>query len=392
MNNKNVIIGGIIAFFLIGTLVIIVNFLMKPTRLASVEEEYIEDETIVENDNLFNGINIVKEIYNNSEKSNFLVSPYSIEYFLHMLKDSSTGSLNQEISTLLENTKLVKINNQDVYLGNAIFINPIYGIKNEYSYIIKNKYNGEIFNELSADKINNWVSSKTNKMITKVVDDSDLVDANFALLNAIYMDAKWEEEFACERTIKEDFTKLDGNKIPVNMMHKVVSNAQYIDGDIKGIILPYKDHKLEFIGLLPEDINSFVNNLSDDYLNSINNQVINKKVSLALPRFNYEYKNDKLKDVLGNLGIKSFANLDVACDDCFLGKVFHKAKIELDEKGTKAAAVTGGVVYKNAVSPDEIISLDFNKPFVYFIRDVATKKILFFGVTYEPNAYEEGSC
>ena len=79
----------------------------------------------------------------------------------------------------------------------------------------------------------------------------------------------------------------------------------------------------------------------------------------------------------------------------YVGQAIHKTHISLNEKGTKAAAVTGiEVDSKAAYDPDteEPKKVEFNKPFAYIIRDKETKEMLFFGVVYEPEKWNGKTC
>jgi serpin B len=59
--------------------------------------------------------------------------------------------------------------------------------------------------------------------------------------------------------------------------------------------------------------------------------------------------------------------------------VKQKAFVRVDEEGTEAAAVTGGVLVDSA--PPEI---RFDRPFLFAIRERLTGTILFVGVVNDP--------
>ena len=80
----------------------------------------------------------------------------------------------------------------------------------------------------------------------------------------------------------------------------------------------------------------------------------------------------------------------------YVGEAIHKTHIELNEVGTKAAAITYFGMFKNSalIEPNEYetIDINFNKPFIYMIREASTKEILFFGTVYEPNIWKGSTC
>ena len=81
-------------------------------------------------------------------------------------------------------------------------------------------------------------------------------------------------------------------------------------------------------------------------------------------------------------------------DNVYVSKAVHKTYIDLNEKGTKAAAVTYfGMDKASSVAPTKKkVKIEFNKPFVYMIRDSKTKEILFFGVVRKPNEWKGSTC
>ena len=97
-----------------------------------------------------------------------------------------------------------------------------------------------------------------------------------------------------------------------------------------------------------------------------------------------------LNDTLKNLGAKTVFDQG-KCDltgiakpkdgNLFLSKVIHKTHIEVDRKGTKAAAVTGATldVASAMPSPDEIKEVICDRPYAYAIVDTLTMNPIFIG-------------
>jgi serpin B len=61
-----------------------------------------------------------------------------------------------------------------------------------------------------------------------------------------------------------------------------------------------------------------------------------------------------------------------------LSGAFHQATLSLDEDGTEAAAATA-VVAVDTAAPLNAVSVSFDQPFVFYIRDVQTHAVLFVG-------------
>ena len=420
MKKKYLICGIIVILLLVGGCFIVFN--KNESKNNNIMDDDYEKE-----DNF--SINLIKEI-NKQREENYLISPYSIEIALNMLRDGARGNTKDEIDSVIYNRKInsIIVKNR-IGVANAAFIRNKYKnyVEKDYYDTLKNSYNAEIlYDEFNTPEvINNWVNDKTSGMIKKVVDEID-DDFVLGLANALAIDVEWENQFECNNTNSEKFTKSDGTGINVEMMHSdyKTSDYKYIElANAKGIIIPYRrydsetgeenytgDSRLEFIGLLPNDnINSFINSLTIDTLDNLDSNSREASsdltIRLSLPRFNYEYDLKDFSSILYNMGIRDAfdpVNADFTgiiernneVDNLYVGVAVHKTYIDLNEKGTKAAAVTYFGMKDSASMADksEIIDISFNKPFVYMIRDVETKEILFFGTVYEPNLWEGTTC
>ena len=104
-----------------------------------------------------------------------------------------------------------------------------------------------------------------------------------------------------------------------------------------------------------------------------------------------------LTTILADLGLKEtfgqHPNFEKIADyDMFISNVAQKTFIDLSENGTKAAAVTVITFDANALpsAKPEVVKVNFDKPFVYLIKDANSDEILFFGVVYSPTEYKDG--
>ena len=412
--NKNLKILILVLVIVIVGVVLFLCFKYMNSNVNSEEEssnEMVKPVDIDPNDSF--RISFIKQ---SNINENFLISPYSVEIALNMLKEGTNGQTKNEIETLIQSRKL-SLKNEKVKVANAIFMKNDYKQIIEKSYINKlsTNYNAELLYDdfKEPDVINNWVKQKTDGMIEKILDS---IDQGFVLglANAIAIDAKWQIPFECERTLKQEFTKLNGEKTEVEMMNNnYLNTAKYLDdSDIKGVILPYNE-ELEFIALLPnENLYDYINNLNekklDDIINSFKEATKDKRLSLSLPRFKYTFDLENFKDILISMGIKSVFSEQAAdltsiitkenmnknsIENIYVDKAIHKTYIDLNEKGTKAAAVTYfGIARNTAIEDYEIVRIKFNKPFLYIIRDKESKEMLFFGTVYEPNTWNGSTC
>lgn len=347
---------------------------------------------------------LIKET-NKNKSSNYLISPYSIKTVLSIIKDGADNSSLKELNDVMGNFRRANIISKNV-IGDAnlLLINKEYKDEINKNYVnkIEKNYDAEIkYSNITPNNINKWVDNKTNHMIPTLVDSVN-PETIMAIINAISMKASWDSEFDCKNTHISEFNTIDGSIINTIMM--VSNDAQYIENDTaKGIIKKYKtyknnDHKkvnLEFVAIMPNDgIDSYIENFNNEEfrnLLSTKDKYKNEDVSLKLPRFKYNYNFSNLMNVLINMGIKSIFNEKTAdlskmtesnSKDLYIGSIKQKSYIEVNEKGTKASAATIATVDKYAANVP--IDIEFDKPFIYIIKQSNSDDILFFGVVYTP--------
>ncbi len=417
-NTRLIIVFLVIIIMFSGGIIILKSKLLNNNGNNS----QIIDKPNIVNDITGNyNIDIIKAFNSYAKDNNYLISPYNIEVALNMLREGALGKTKEELDNVLGNRNINDISVENtIGISNGLFIKDIYknNVKSEYYNILNNKYHADIIYDkfISPDKINNWVKEKTNGMIEKILNDMS-PDFVMGLASALAIDVKWQNEFECNRTTREEFT-INNKTIYTEMMHNKYefNDYKYLKNeDSEGIIIPYRkiddsNIQLEFIGIISnKGINDFVNNLTKEKLDSIINNGReagdNLHINVSLPRFKYDYeaKDKTFIDVLKSMGLNEMFNPNTANfkkmieidENVYVSEAIHKTHIELNEKGTKAAAVTYFGLEKNAlIEPKDIeeVNIEFNRPFVYFIREKNSGEILFFGTVYEPNKWEGNTC
>ena len=116
-----------------------------------------------------------------------------------------------------------------------------------------------------------------------------------------------------------------------------------------------------------------------------------RMVQLSMPRFGVETATD-LATVLAALGMPSAFDPDRAdfsgittAERLFISNVIHQANIDVDEKGTEAAAATA-VVLRATAAPAGPVTLRVDRPFLFVLRDLPTGAIVFMGRVVDPSA------
>ena len=217
------------------------------------------------------------------------------------------------------------------------------------------------------------------------------------LLNAIAFDAKWQMEIPDKNCYEDYFNGIDGKKTVTFMR---TPGNRYLEGDNEiGLIKNYAGGDYAFLALLPDegiDINDYVASLSGKEFLKICEKDFGDKyeVNTVIPHFSFDCSLS-MSGVLKKMGIKDAFNPFTA-DLSGMGEstngalhisdVLHKTHIELDNKGTKAAAVTSVTVKATGMSaPVTVKKVVLNRPFVYAIIDTQTGLPIFLGVCENVN-------
>jgi serpin B len=157
--------------------------------------------------------------------------------------------------------------------------------------------------------------------------------------------------------------------------------------------MPYKDEALSLIVLLPKEktgISVLEQKLTLENILRWQDQLRKQKIKLFFPRFKIEAQFN-LGQTLSAMGMPDAFDSNRADFSAMIGKkglfisaVIHKAYVEVNEEGTEAAAATGVVVGVTSIPPPSPI-FKADHPFVFFIRDNASRSILFLGRVLDPS-------
>lgn len=351
-----------------------------------------------------------------TNNENIVYSPLSIKYALSMLRDGAEGITRDEIVNVIKDDNVTKYENvKDVLsVANSMFIRDTYKeyVKDEYINNLKDNYNAEVIYDSfkNADNVNNWILEKTFKIIKDMLKDSDVQNPNLEaiLVNALAIDMDWLEKFDEKDTHERTFYKSDNEELKAAMMFKSTRSnyyKYYQDEEYNVLSMPLKEYEgnnLEFIAIMPknEDLHKFAT--SSTFEEKVNELLSNMKnptdveLSISIPRFEFEY-NLNLKDDLMNLGIKAaFSNLDadfsnMSKRELVVGDALHKANIKFSEKGVKAGAATVILMLdkSSAIEEGKIVYLNYDRPFMFIVRDSNTNEIWFVGNVYNPILWKD---
>ncbi len=247
----------------------------------------------------------------------------------------------------------------------------------------------------APDVVNRWISDATNGMIRDMVKEIDPMTV-LLLANAIYFYGNWSAEFDPDLTKPRDFVKDDGTRVEVPMMHQQ-GEYLYLDGDgFRAVRLGYGENKrLGMYVFVPDrdsGLDQFLERLDAESWDRWTSAFSVREGTVGLPRFEMESAVD-LKGPLSALGLgvifdqqqADFSKMAPGGDEFYVGDARHKAVIEVDEKGTEAAAVTVIEVRVTSLAPGpEPFELIADRPFFFVIHDDETDTVLFAGAVHDP--------
>jgi serpin B len=249
--------------------------------------------------------------------------------------------------------------------------------------------------ERSSRRINAWVDDATQGAIRQLVSPIDLQGATFAIVQAVSFHGEWSMPFHADQTSQDPFTRLDGNRVDVQMMHAAELPVARASGDaFDAVELPYAGGDLVLDIVMPKaSLPAFESEMTALKLGGILDSLEKGPVRLSVPRLRLGGATFALEGLLRKLGVRrafdpseaDFSPMARAASLLCLQRVLHQCTLEVDEKGTEAAAATiviGGVTA--APIPHEDLAIAIDHPFFFAVRDVPTDTILFMGRVVDP--------
>ena len=388
---------------------VIVLFMMSFLSSCQPKVCKIQDKTFYDMVNSNNDFawNLYRE---SSDSASSIVSPVSVTYLLSMTLNGAEGTTSEEIkktlgwngaSTSAINAFCYRLMNgeltrKDSALSIANYIALKKEISFKHSFVKKARsiYDAQVENLDFSDPanishINDWCRKHTDGMIPKMIDRMEPADVSY-LLNAIGFNGKWAKPFLTINTEPKTFYSINHQKKDVDMMTSDEEDFPYMeDSLLSAIELSYQGGKYSMIFILPQknhSLQEIKGSLNQRRFQQILRQMkTEKNVDLWIPKFSID-KQIPLKKILPRMGIKSMfaplaANFKLLTEQSiYVSEMQQKARIEISENGTKAAAVTEMeyVLLGLLRSKDQKV-FHADHPFIYVIRDNETGALLFIG-------------
>uniref|UniRef100_A0A3P9KBW2 Leukocyte elastase inhibitor n=1 Tax=Oryzias latipes TaxID=8090 RepID=A0A3P9KBW2_ORYLA len=362
---------------------------------------------------------MLRQLSEDHRTTNIFFSPFSISSALAMVMLGARGDTATQIAECLKTQdcqeevhSLFQQLLEELNKPRAGFLlsvaNRLYGEQSflflqEFLEQTSSCYNAELESvdfrnkyEEARIKINSWVEKQTQDKIKDLVGEGILTNTTtLVLVNAIYFKGTWDQQFLGIRTENAEFRLNKKDKRPVKMMRQEAKfpYVEIPEIDCQILEMPYEGKELSMLIFLPREILDESTGLErleklltyDKIMEWTSPEKMPlTEVEVCLPRFKMEEKYD-LKKVLTRMGMVdafdqakcNFSGISAA-KDLYLYDAIHKAFVEVNEKGTEAAAATG-VFMCNLSCNMKQQYFTADHPFLFFIRHNSSMNILFAG-------------
>lgn len=336
-----------------------------------------------------------------AEDGNFVVSPNNVAMSLYSLYDFANGDTASEMGNYLVPLN-TSINTTMGDFSNFNKVTEMSGCYNTYNSIwiknnmadtmnaslinsIKNKYNTDIFasafDASTSIDMNRWISKRSLNKVEEIIEGGRKISDPIVALDIACLTVSWKEQYPVDAIDKEYIFKSikDEEKTVIGLNSVESYYIQYCGG--QGIIKPYND-TLSFIGILPPeemDIDEFIQQMSGTDL--ISSYKLKKEVNVktTIPCFSCKNVLNLTETLQGKLktAFSNEADLSNISDESHLTEVIHQTGFEINQYGSKANSVS---YVKSTIDQEANITIEFNRPFVYFVIDTEMGMPIMIGV------------
>jgi serpin B len=336
-------------------------------------------------------------------QGNLFFSPASIESALAMTREGAASNTLRQMSLLLPEAVTFPAIGTNVTLNsaNALWLDKKFSILGKFQTAVQEKYGAEIRQsdftgqpEIERVTINRWVEEKTRDKIKNLLPPASVTPATrLILVNAIYFKGDWLHAFEKEKTADEPFwmTPETGTNVPMMTMKQ--KRFGYMENEsFQCLELPYQGEEISMLVVLPKDKGGLArieDGFSADALADWSDALRNEELEVHLPCFRIESQFDSMAKILSALGMADAFNPSLAdfsgisTEPLFISDVVHKAFVQVDEKGTEAAAATG-VMMRATSMPIAPKVFRADHPFLFLIRAKKSGAVLFMGRVCNP--------
>lgn len=351
-----------------------------------------------------NSVKLTDKIAAENRNKNIMLSPTSLNFALGMIAEGAKGETKEALKEYLgtddfaayakqyiENIKKYNSDEENygykskLKIADAVWADDGLKLQDTFKKSVSSNFSAKVENldfsntDKTCKRINKWCDKNTEGLIPKIITpDTISKDTELCLTNSLYFESGWSGDPWTLSNKKEKF----GDKEKTKYM--TCAGDRYYENDKATAFGRNYANGLSFIGILPNEEGDFtLEGLDIESL--LKSEPEYDEVDCKMPKLNFE-TSATLNDMLSDLGLENIFSNDadfsgIADKNTKVSAVLQKTKLELDENGTKAAAVTAAVMEcMSAMAPDPVVkSVELTRPFAFLIFDEMNNEILFMG-------------
>lgn len=347
-----------------------------------------------------------------SENGEFCISPVSVSIYLGILANATSGECRDQILQALGSQDIDELNTLSRKLlrylpcdenGSSLAISNSFwvakGINPTKEFVSTEAYyynapveSVDFHKENTIGAINKWVYENTKGKIPGIFDYywEEYKDTKMVGASAVYFKGDWESQFSKSKTVSGKF-KTPSGEVATQMMHKTLLAAPYFENDtLQYVRLGFEKYANTMDFFLPAenmDMLEFVKYLTVSKMTEIRESIDAYTLILSMPSFKKE-SSSRILDILKDINMPSLEKADVSPMGIKEMQIdpIHKVSIKVDETGAELAAVTANPpdLILGGYEADRKVTVDFDRPFVYLIRNRITGAILMAGILNDP--------
>jgi serpin B len=366
------------------------------------------------------GLGVLRQLVDEDNSGNVVVSPFSLEAALVMAELGAHGATASELTTALGLSGLSAAAEAEGWAGleedltagaradhvaleqaSSIWAEEGFPIRARFLAALARQFDAGVWRaqfqsnpSAAVHAVNQWVSNATHGRITSLLQPSDVQDVAALLLNAVSFKAKWASPFTSSAA--GSFLAPTG---PVSATY--LSGASQFLGATDGpgydaVQLPYQSGSTDTSGryaallVMPTSgsLNRFVDHLDTSELRTIVQGLKGREVDVTIPKLKLD-SSLQLEPALKALGVTDafgpgadFSGLSPV--PTMISEVKQDAMLDVTKWGTVASAATVVVIVPSSVAARPL-ELRFDRPFLFLVRDTQTGTLLFASAVNSPS-------
>ena len=361
------------------------------------------------------GFDLLRQISRAEPGKNVFISPVSLSTALAMTYNGAGGETSKAMAKTLglEGMSLEQVNTGyaavlrslrgadpkvALEIANSLWARQGIALKPEFLDANKRFYDAGLseldFRDPGAlATINSWVSKNTHGKIPDIIDRIE-ADSILFLVNATYFKGDWSRQFDEKETREIEFHLAGGKSKPWPTMFRRGDHGYFRGKGFQAVRLPYGSGRLSMYVVLPDkdsSLDALCSGLTPALWDEIVSNTRETPCYIGIPRLKLEY-GLKLNDALKAMGMEvafdrlkaDFSKMLPDPPGGYIGNVVHKTMVEVNEKGTEAAAATSVEIKLKSAMPVQPAEVIVDRPYLIAVRDDESGMILFIGAIYDP--------